>query len=182
MNHPAKQTKRIAGDRAVKGFVLIELIVVMAILALITACVVPIFRSAMHDIKIRSARSNFVSTLAFTQEKAVAESLQYRLYMDERAGCYWVEQLIGYDKKGDKIFEPVEEDFGREQFFPAFYTLQRPRAPRDRQRGAYYLTCYPNGASDRVTLTFRDGADRRRRFTVETLGVMGKIKLEVKDS
>ena len=181
MDNPHGQGKRITAYGTVNGFTLIEVIMVMAILSVITAGVIPLFQSSMHDLKIRSARSNFVSTLAFTQEKAVSESLQYRVYMDERAGRYWVEELIEYDEDGEKVFAPVEEDFGWEQFFPAFYKLQRPSAPRDRVRGAYYLTCYPNGASDRVTLTFRDTADRRRRFTVETFGVMGKIKLKVKD-
>jgi prepilin-type N-terminal cleavage/methylation domain-containing protein len=169
--------REIGGTR---GFVLIELIVVMAILAIITASVIPLFQASMHDIKIRSARSNFVSTLAFAQEKAVADSTQYRVYMNEREGRYWVEYLVEYDEDGEKVFAPVEEKFGQAQFFPDYYSLQRPSASRDRKRSAYYITCYPNGASDRVLLTFRDATDRRRRFTVETLGVMGKIKVEVK--
>ncbi len=176
----AKRSHANAPARQNAGFTFIELLVVITILGVITTGVIPIFNASMHMIQAKNWRLEFVALLAFVQEKAVADSTEYRFYIDNKNNTYWVEALIGRED-GDKVFAPIEEEYARLKYIPAYMRLSLPRMRQDRDRRAYYIGCYPNGGCDRVELSFRDQTDRRRRFTVETLGVMGKIKVDIRN-
>ena len=108
-----------------RGFTLLELVVVMALLAIITAAIVPLYGNSMAHIQLRNAQNEFVALLSFVQERAVAESREYRVYIDDEAGVYWVMYEEGYDKKNDeKVFTEVEADFGKEQSLPKYLVLE----------------------------------------------------------
>lgn len=161
------------------GFTMLELVVTVALLAIITASIVPLYANSMNTIRMRNARSDIVSMIAFIQERAVAESREYRLYIDEQEQLFWVEFEVGEDAEG-KQFLMVEEEYGRLQRFPGNLEIERVRARRDRTVDADYIGCYPNGASDIATLTFRDTRNPREGFELETLGSMGKIEVDVR--
>lgn len=171
-----------AGARA--GFTLLELVVVLAVLAVITAAVVPLYANSLSYVRLRAARNDFVSLLAYVQERAVSESMQYRVCLDEREGEYWVEQFLGAKKgKKDKEteYEAVESAWGAKRTFPTNLKLDRFKGPKSHEGHAgsrqKYIACYPNGASDQAELIFRDTKSRKRAFKVEVLGPMGKIKV-----
>ena len=157
------------------GFTLLELIVVLSILTIITSAVVPVFSSSMATIQLRSAQNNFVSTLVFVQERAVSESLEYRLYIDDDEGCYWVMALEGFEDD-EEVFSQVESSFGQVQYLPAFMKIDRLKAREDRARRAKFIGCYPNGACDRASFILQDTRGRDRRIEIETLGSLGKIR------
>lgn len=160
------------------GFSLLELIVVMAILGIITGMVVPIFATAFAGIQLRNARSNFLSVLYHTQERAVAESREFRMFLDTKENAFWVEYVAEMEDD-EKIFEPVTEDFGLKQVLPPYLKFERIRAPKDRKHNAHYIGCYPNGACDRATIILQDIRSRESRFEIKTLGTLGQV--EVKD-
>lgn len=166
------------GTRPRTGFTLLELIVVMAILAIITGMVVPIFATSFAGIQLRNARSGFLSVLYHTQERAVAESREYRLFLDTKDNSYWVEYVAEVEDD-KKTFEAVTEDFGVKQTLPVYLKFDRIRGPKDREHNANYIGCYPNGACDRVTIVLQDTRSRESRFEIKTLGTMGNV--EVKD-
>lgn len=159
---------------AYDGFSLMELIVVLTLVTVIAAVVVPLYGSSMAQVQLRDARNSFVSLITHVQERAVAESLEYRIYIDDKEGAYWVMRLAGMDKD-EKVFKPVSGEFGRKMFFPPYLRVDRVRARKDRDRRAYYIACFPNGASDRATVSFRDERNRSRAFRVATQGAMGRI-------
>lgn len=159
------------------GFTLLELMVVMSLLAVLTVAVVPLYGNSMAYVTLRSTRNDFASLLSFVQEKAVSESREYRVYIDNKEGKYWVMRFKERDKE-DKIFEKVEAEFGQERFFPPNIKLERIKAPKDRHERAFYIGCYPNGASDRAKLNFRDLRGKRRAFSIEVLGAMGKVDVK----
>ncbi len=145
-------------------------------LALLTAAVVPLYNNSMAYVTLRSARNDFTSTLSFVQEKAVIESCEYRVYVSDDEGKYWVRRLK--ERKGEeKIFEEVAADFARDQYFPSNIKLERIKAPKDRAERAHFIGCYPNGASDRAKLSFRDLRSKKRAFTIEVLGALGKVRV-----
>jgi len=145
------------------------------LLAIITGAIVPIYSNSMATIQLRSAQNDFVSILVFVQERAVSESLEYRLYIDDEEGSYWVMFLKGFDKD-EEVFKQVKADFGKKQYLPTFMSIDRLKAREDRKRGVRFIGCYPNGACDRASLTIRDTRSRGRKITIETLGSLGKIR------
>lgn len=169
--------KLSSDNRGGQGFTLLELVVVMTLLAIISAAVVPIYANSMAAIQMRGAGNDFVARLSFVQEKAVAESCEYRLYIDDKAGTYWVAVLTGTEK-GEKVFEPVDADYGRRTTLPEFLKLERIKARKDRELKAYYITCYPNGACDRAKVRFQDERSQKHHLEIETLGTMGKIDVK----
>jgi prepilin-type N-terminal cleavage/methylation domain-containing protein len=166
------------GTRPRTGFTLLELIVVMAIIGIITGMVVPVFATAFAGIQLRNARSDFLSVLYHTQERAVAESREFRMFLDTKENAFWVEVVVEIDDN-EKIFEPVDEDFGLKKTLPPYLKFERVRAPKDRKHNANYIGCYPNGACDRATIILQDTRARDSRFEIKTLGTLGQV--EVKD-
>ena len=160
-----------------RGFTLLELIVVLSILATISAAVVPIYGSSMQSLDIHNARRDFLAVLHFVQQRAVSESREYRLYINEDEGCYWAMYLAGVEDE-EKVFEYAPTEFGERIYFPEHLHISRINAEKDRKRKAHYVACYPNGACERIKITFEDDRGRRRRFRVETHGYMGKIEVE----
>lgn len=158
------------------GFTLLELIIVMTLLAVITAAVVPVFGATLKRLQLRSAQDDFVTTLAFTQDMAVRNSREYRLYVDPDEGSYWAMRLVS-EGLDEKKFEDVSERWGRVQYFPEYLDMRKPRLAKDRERDAYYIACYPNGACDRIKIRLEDTRDRRRKFEVETLGTLGQFEV-----
>jgi len=161
------------------GFTMLELVVTVALLAIITAAIVPLYANSMNSIHMRNSRANFVSLIAYIQECAVAETREYRLYINTQEQVFWVEYLVEDDAEG-KFFEVVQEKYGRLQSFPRYLEVQQVRARQDREARAYYIGCYPNGASDIATVTFRDTRDFQEGFSIKTMGTMGKIEVEVR--
>lgn len=171
-----KASDAAGNNRRTAGFSLLELIVVLTILSIITAVVVPIYNNSMAHVQLRDARNSFASMIAHVQERAVSESREYRIYIDDDKGAYWVMRLEGMEKE-EKLFRPAPGELGKRAFFPAYLRIDRVKARKDRQEKAYYISCFPNGASEQATVSFRDERSRQRAFRVAILGAMGKIDI-----
>ncbi len=159
------------------GFTLLELIVVMTILAVISMAVVPVYVAGMTAVEIRNARSDFIATLRFIQELSIKESREYRLYISQDDGTYWVMRLSGL-KDTEKQFEPVVEEFGVEKRLPEYLKITRVQARKERSGNARFIACLPNGASDQAVVSMRDQRMRGRSFDIEVKGVLGKVEVK----
>jgi prepilin-type N-terminal cleavage/methylation domain-containing protein len=171
----AGQHKRTAGARA--GFTLLELVVVMVMLGIITGLAVPIFSGSLTSIQLKNARSDFLATLYHTQERAVAESREFRLYLDDKKHVYWV-MVHTRTTLDEKEFEEVEEDFGRARPLPPYLEFDRVQARKDRMENAHYIACYPTGMSDRAEVAIRDIRARNRRFEIAVEGPLGRVEVK----
>ena len=159
------------------GFTLLEIIVVMAILAIITAAVVPVYSHSMRAIQARSARNTLIGLLQFTQEKAVTEGCEYRLYLDKKENTYWVMRIIGHDA-GEKILESVEVEWGMKRSLPKDLTFQKITARKDASQKAYYIACFPHGGCDVAAVEVRNASDRSKLWTLTTGGRLGQVEAE----
>lgn len=163
--------------RATRGFTFLELIVVLTILAVLTAAVIPVFGASVSAMKQRSARGDFVALLYFVQELAVRESREMRLYIDEREGAYWVEGWIS-GHGDDKGFEPLPDRAqGGVRYFPDPLEITRIRARTDRSRRLHYIAFLPTGACDRASLRLSNGVRGEGSTTIATMGVLGGVEV-----
>lgn len=175
-------------DRRLGGFTLLELVVVLALLAVITAAVVPIYGGSVPRAQLRTARSEIASRLMAAQEAAVRESRVYRFYISPSKGEVWVmhEQPLGAAgqprKRGrrsaalqDTVFAQAPARWAKPWSFPEYLELSRARAREDKALDGYYVECYPNGACDRAQFVFGDKRRSARSFVIRTLGTVGRL-------
>lgn len=160
-----------------RGFTMLELIVVVSILAIVTAVVIPVYGASVTAMKQRSARGDFVALVYFVQELAVRESREMRLYIDERERAYWIE---GWESGhgDDKVFAPLKDrSQGSVRFFPESLTVDRIRARSDRSKNIHYIAFFPNGACDRASLRLTGNHRGDDGITVATTGVLGVVEV-----
>lgn len=63
-----------------KGFTIIELIIVMAIIGIIAAIAIPSFTSYIKYAQARSGIDRIVSDLRFSRQRAVSENVEYKVW------------------------------------------------------------------------------------------------------
>ncbi len=175
------------------GFTMMELIVVMSLLAVLMAAVVPVYSASLPGIQIRTARAEIVAVILAAQENAVREGRTHRVYFNAKEGAYWVmseqpvpEELAATRTRGRKrgieeptYFEYIDAGWGAVRYLPKYLELGRITHGRpDRELDAVYIACHPNGASDQAVFRFRDVRRGGDRFTIRTLGTLGKVAEE----
>ena len=164
--------------RRAKGFTLLELIVVLSLMALITASVVPVFSGSLSGLKHDNALRNLVSLIKFVQEKAVSEGQLYRVCFDTDENTYWVMQPAE-DPEAEHPFVKVGDRYGRVRELPSGMEFRNLRLRDDRDGDYEYFECYPNGATDEVRLEFDFPRDRSRRMArISIEGMLGRVELE----
>lgn len=159
------------------GFTFIEMIVVVTVLAILTAVIVPVYGNSISAMKARSARGDFVAIVLFAQELAVRESREIRVCLDQEEGAYWLEGWVsGFGE--DKVFEPVVDGSqSGVRRFPESIALAQVRAREDRKRDLHYIACFPNGACDRAHITLGGEERGEGDVTIATTGTLGGIEV-----
>jgi len=159
------------------GFTLLELVVVMAILAVISAAIAPVYVIAMDSIRMRNAKNDIIAIIRYAQEMAVRESREHRVYFDKDKGSYRLVRLAGLED-GEKVFEPADSIYEEVELLPQSMAFESIRARRDRTTREYFVSCLPNGASDKVVIKLGDQRSRGRNLEISVEGPLGKITLE----
>lgn len=159
------------------GFTFIEMLVVVTVLAILTAVIVPVYGNSISAMKARSARGDFVATVLFAQELAVRESREIRVCLDEADRAYWLEGWVSGHGE-DKIFEPVADGAqSGVRHFPESIALAQLRAREDRKRDLHYIACFPNGACDRARVTLSGVGRGEGAVTIATTGTLGGMEV-----
>lgn len=163
--------------RSSAGFTFIEMIVVVTLLAILSAAVVPLYGKSVRALQARSARGDFVALLLFAQELAVRESREVRLCIDEREGTYWIEGWTG-GLGEEKTFAPLNDgQNGGLHRFPESSRLSRVRARDDGRRDVKYIACMPNGGCDRASIRISGESRGKGDTTIATTGVLGGVDI-----
>jgi len=161
--HPKPETRN--PEPGPFGFTLMELIIVMSIIAILSAAVIPVFGGSMRQLERDHAVRDFVATLRYAHERSMTDTCEYRLILDKDNGEYWLTRFAGI-KERKKTFEALEERQGENMFLPERLHFEKVKARKDRKEKYYFVAFYANGAVDEssVTLQHEDG----RTVTVAT--------------
>ena len=143
-------------DSRSKGFTLIELAVVVAILGVMIALVAPKLGELGEANLKRSAR-HLTGMIRFLHEKSQMKKMEYRLRFDIQDGRYWAESLKRVSEsavefqKETSVIEGEGSLFGQTTF-------------RDIKAGSHpddpYILFTPDGWVENAIIHLRDGSDR----------------------
>lgn len=166
-----------APDARQGGFTFIEMIVVVTVLAILTAVIVPVYGNSISAMRARSARGDFVALLFHAQERAVREAREIRVCLNEEDRSYWLEGWVSGIGE-DKVFEILKEGPHTGVYrFPDSVVLSQIRARSDRGRKVQFIACFPNGASDRSSIQIASGERGAPDTTIATTGALGGIEV-----
>ncbi len=161
------------------GFTLIELVVVVAFISILTGMVIPIYNRTMSSLRIRNTTQDITSLIRYAQEKAVAESREFRVLLDDEKREISLFRLKSQTIDGEKEFELVGmADGGGVLTLPETIKISRITAGKDRKTGLRYISCYPNGASDPGEIELEPQGRGRQRILIKWTGALGRFEIK----
>jgi len=165
-------------SKKVSGFTLLELVVVCAFIAVLTGMILPIYNRAMYSLRVRNSIQDITSTIRYAQEKAIAESREMRLLIDPKTNQISVVRIV--EREGDKRkYEPIStNEGGAVMTLPETIKITRINAGKDKTTGMYYISCYPNGASDPAQIEIQTMDRRQNRIVIKSLGALGRFEVK----
>lgn len=94
-----------------RGFTLIELIFVMAVLATVLAYAAPILSDFVRGRSLREETRRFLALTRYGRSEAISSSAPLKLWIDPESGDYGIEPFPGYSvDDGKKIEWKLNED------------------------------------------------------------------------
>ncbi|MFA6241364.1 MAG: type II secretion system protein [Candidatus Hydrogenedentales bacterium] len=158
------------------GFTLMELIIVMSIIAILSAAVVPIYHGSVSWVQRDRATRDFVALMKYAQERAIIDTVEYRFYMNADKRAYWVMRLDKVEDDGEKLFARPEEGEGIVRRLPETIALRKPKAHFDKKAKAHYISFFGSGACDEAKVELI--VDKRQKIVIDTKGRLGQFEVK----
>lgn len=148
------------------AFTLIELVVVFAMIAILSAMIIPEMRGSLEDAVLRSSARQLIDVFGLASSRAVARSQTHRVRLDPASGRFALESQSGRPSRGAP-FVPVRDLSGSEGTLDHRVTLDlRPFGAVPMTEGSRpmsgavprsdTITFHPDGTADAVELILRD--------------------------
>ncbi|MBI5118601.1 prepilin-type N-terminal cleavage/methylation domain-containing protein [Candidatus Poribacteria bacterium] len=180
-----------------KGFTLIELVMVMAIISVIAAIVLPRLDPFVPKRRLKSAARVLSGTISLAYGESISKNKTYRLYMDPSDDSYWITEVDKLDEEDTggpagirlgthfELLQYEESEKGVEQSTPSEPMFARKKLPegvhfasvevkKDLEMavpGARYIEFNPLGSATPATIRLAN--EEGERFTVRYDGVSG---------
>src|ERR1700742_1268548 len=90
------------------AFTLIELMVVIALMAILSAMIIPEMRGTYEDAMLRSTSRDLVNAFDIASSRAISLNQLHRVRLEPSTGRYLIEKRIREGMQGDE-FAPVKD-------------------------------------------------------------------------
>lgn len=159
------------------GFTLLELVVVLSLLALMTAAVMPIYQGALSKVKAEQSIRDLIARMKYAQAMAVMEAIEHRVYFRPKENAYWIARLA-VTQDMETVFEPLRNVHGDYTVLPSTLRMEKPRARLDREAAAYFISFFPSGACDRATVRIAQRKARHKYYEISTTGTLSQLQVK----
>jgi len=141
-----------------RAFTLVEMMVVVAVIAILVGAIAPEFSGTFASMQLSSAAGQLGDRMAFCYSAAVARQTGYRLHLDPETGRAWVTHEVVLET-GEHDYELVQTPGMQSYVLPetVFFEPEYVQAYLniDEEEGSYYIQFRRDGTADfcRVRLT-----------------------------
>jgi type II secretion system protein H len=125
--------------RKSSGFTLLELIVVLVILAMVSALVAPSMRAFTVGQTTDNAAQQIVVLARYARTQSITEGNSYRLNFDPQGGAYWLSSSAA------GVYKDLPGEYGEHLTLPVGATM---RTDLTRQTDGTYVTFQSTGRAD----------------------------------
>ncbi|MCX5662298.1 MAG: prepilin-type N-terminal cleavage/methylation domain-containing protein [Planctomycetota bacterium] len=132
-----------------RGFTLFELILVLAVLALMAAAITPSLGRFTRGRRTTDAAGQMLAVIQYAQERATQTAWPHRLVVDAQGGSYHL------TARQAGSYEAVANEFGRKFDMPLSTTIEWVDSPTAMARG--YVQFDPDGGHDVAQWRITDG-------------------------
>jgi prepilin-type N-terminal cleavage/methylation domain-containing protein len=161
------QEEKINRTQRLKGFTLIELVIVLLLLGFLLLLTFPNFRDFITPGDLKRAILGFVGTLRYAQSQAATTKHRYRLNIAVKDNAFWV-SLEGDIGK----FSRDPSSRGKVTHLPAgvsFMDVYQPERGKVKE-GTAYVEFSPTGWAEECTIHFRKSDQEVFTLFVHPLG------------
>jgi prepilin-type N-terminal cleavage/methylation domain-containing protein len=158
-----------------RGFTLLEILIVLVIVTLIIGFAIPNFRGAFEQAKLETASRNLVTMLGTAQHLSVIHRLMFQFKFDSSKQEY---QII----PDSSLLKDNEElpNYARRRKLPdgvkfGTISISTPGTTDTSGTTLEYLAFYPNGSSDGAIISLYD--DSGAIITLQVMKATGLVKI-----
>lgn len=156
-----------------RGFTLVELLIVCAIIGLLLCGSVPAFRESFRSAALRRAARDVCVTLRYARERAVSEEWGYVVRFEKDSNrC----RLIRVTAPSDPGSGSNDDARGRLDL-PKEVAIEESSYPMTAE--GFYVAFYPDGSADEGDILLgAPGGEKRETATIRITGLTGGVGLE----
>jgi len=165
------------------GFTLIELMVVLAVIAIMTALIIPEMRGTLEEARLRSSARSLVAACEAANSRAITHNQRQQLLLEIRTGGYTLRS--GADGQPQQA-NGAGDDAPIEGQIDSHVAMQfetgdameveadKTSAPASRrepspQRRPAGISFYPDGTADPATIVLRDQEGFRLALQIQSI-------------
>ncbi|MHB9023283.1 MAG: prepilin-type N-terminal cleavage/methylation domain-containing protein [Armatimonadota bacterium] len=164
-----------ARRHARRGFTLIELMVVLAIMVVMSGMVAVSLAPAMADARMRNACSMVISMMGYARSYAAARQTETRVVIAETRDGLEV-RVREANEEGDEELAQVLTPSGRYRSLPDGISVESVWKPSAEEE-QLFCGFTPLGQTDEATITLVDKEGRRRLIHLDP--ITGRCKVEI---
>ncbi|MEW6237858.1 MAG: prepilin-type N-terminal cleavage/methylation domain-containing protein [Candidatus Omnitrophota bacterium] len=143
------RTGRFKRDKtALRGFTLVELIVVMTMLAVVMALAAPSLSRFSYGRKLEEEARRFLALTRYARSQAVSLSLPIEIWIDDQNGWYGLRPAAGFEDLETEAMKPVEFHL------PSYIRIETPGNDSNEKEAAAILYWSDGSLDERSAIAF----------------------------
>ena len=155
------------------GFTLIELVVVLTLIAILSAAILPEMRGSMEETVLRATARDLVAACQAANARAVASGQAQQLILDTGAHRYRIEALREPSERGQAAAGPDAGEKGR---LDARITVEVVRADGASAGAPMRLEFQPDGTSSAGDILLRDRSGFRLKIHLNPITARPSVR------
>lgn len=163
---PKTMSQVIAGeDKPTNGFTLVELLLVVTLIAALTAIAFPKLGGSVKSKQLEMAAAELASLIRFARVESMRRGLKVRLNFERQGREYWLslqDSELSYQEQYVKFGDSFLDE---PRVLPQGVRVERIQAG-DALRRPDHLTFTPDGVSEPYVLELLDKMGRRARISI----------------